>query len=148
MIEILAGMEALFVLPVLCVTTLYSIKFQYADELAMDMALGAFPDEVLDQLGWGALTDLIAASRVSGNPTRRKSTRLRVLFWGLPALKGLDRPTLTAARRYRLNNLAIFLSVFLIASVWSFWLAGLLVLFAVVTFVRTPNWPAVKGLAT
>lgn len=146
MIEILAGLKELLVLPVLFVASLYSMKFQYADELAIDMALATYPDEVLDQLGWGALTDLIAASRAPGSSTRRKSTRLRILFWGLPPLEGLNKPTRTAARRYRLNTAAIFLSVFLIASIWSFWLLGLLVLFAVITFLRTPNWPTPKGL--
>ncbi len=148
MIEMLAGLEELLVLPVLCVTTLYSMKYQYADELTMDMALASYPDDVLDRLGWGALTELIAASRASGCPSRRKSTRLRILFWGLPALKGLSRPTQSAARRYRLNTWAIFLSVFLIASVWSFWSAGILLLIAVVIFLRTPKWPKLKGLTT
>ncbi|MEO1108588.1 MAG: hypothetical protein AAFX90_11765 [Pseudomonadota bacterium] len=148
MIEMLTGLEELLVLPVLFVTALYAMKFQYADELAMDMALTTYPDDVLDQLGWGALTDLIAASRAPGNSTPRKSTRLRVLFWGLPALKGLNRPALTAARRYRLNTTFMFLSVFLISSVWSVWLAGLLILLAVVIFVRTPKWPTLTGLPT
>ncbi|WP_170526102.1 hypothetical protein [Ruegeria arenilitoris] len=148
MIELLARLEELLVLPVLCAATLYSIKFQHADELAMDMALASYPDDVLDQLEWGALTDLIAASRTLCSSSRRKSTRLRVLFWGLPALKGLDKPSLTAARRYRLNTAGIFLSVCLIASTWSFWLVGLLALFVAVLFVRTPNWPTPKGLTT
>ncbi len=148
MIEMLAGLEELLVLPILCATMLYSVKYQYADELAMDMALATYPDEVLDQLGWGALTDLIAASRASVSPSQRKSMRMRILFWGLPALKGLDRPTRTAARRYRLNTAAMFLSGFLVASIWSFWLVGLLVLFVVVIFLRTPNWPTLKGLTT
>ncbi|WP_425084340.1 hypothetical protein [Ruegeria profundi] len=148
MIEMLAGLEELLVLPILCATMLYSFKYQYADELAIDMALATYPDEVMDQLGWGALTDLIATSRAPGSSSQRKSTRLRIFFWGLPALKGLDRSTRTAARRYRLNTAAMFLSGFLVASIWSFWLGGLLVLFVVVIFLRTPNWPTLKGLTT
>ncbi|MES0864607.1 hypothetical protein ABLN87_19825 [Ruegeria sp. SCPT10] len=146
MIEMLAGIKEILVLPVLCVTALYSMRFQYADELAMDMALATYPDEVLDQLGWSALTDLIAASRAAVSSSRRKSTRRRIMFWGLPALKGLNRPALAATRRYRLNTVAMFISVILIASAWSVWLAGLLILLAVVLFVRTPKWPTLEGL--
>ncbi len=136
--------KMLFV-PLLGVTALYSVKFEYSDELAIDMALAKRSKRELDELGWVPLTKLIEPQSET-NAASRRMTRRRILLWGLPKLQGLNGPPKSAARRYRLNNATAVLAGLLASVYVSVWLTLLLVLIFSIGVLRTPNWPVPKGL--
>ncbi|WP_170402822.1 hypothetical protein [Ruegeria arenilitoris] len=146
LISIVGGLEKTVFSSVLVVLAIYTIKFEHADKLAIDMALAGYPRAKLDELGWVSLTELIGTQSNTNDKTNRRLVHRRILFWGLPKLNDLNAPVKSAARRYRLNTVVAISTGTLAASHFSVWLPALFLLIGLAFFLRTPKWPLPKGL--
>ena len=132
--------------PVICAVAVYSLRYEYSDKLAIDMALDRYPSMRLNELGWVPLTETFEAPGQRTGKSGRKLARLRILIWGLPKLQGLQGPSISAARRYRMNTWAAIVAGLLAAVQLSLWISMFLIMLLMVSFLRTSNWPKPKDL--